>query len=139
MINLIIQKLYKCQDLIPSCGIIILKTLSNTIDIFNIVTIISDQLLKTKDIDFVIKLTKTLNMFLLFDKKCQKLINELSKKRYMLYKSNENNNLINDKNKIDNNLFEKLFCLWAFNPFMTVLLTMYCNYFELSYYLTLEF
>jgi len=138
VINLIIQKLYKCQDLIPSCGIIILKTLSNTIDIFNIVTIISDQLLKTKDIDFVIKLTKTLNMFLLFDKKCQKLINELSKKRYMLYKSNENNNSINDKNKIDNNLFEKLFCLWAFNPFMTVLLTMYCNYFELSYYLTLE-
>jgi len=138
VINLIIQKLYKCQDLIPSCGIIILKTLSNTIDIFNIVTIISDQLLKTKDIDFVIKLTKTLNMFLLFDKKCQKLINELSKKRYMLYKRNENNNSINDKNKIDNNLFEKLFCLWAFNPFMTVLLTMYCNYFELSYYLTLE-
>ena len=138
VINLIIQKLYKCQDLIPSCGIIILKTLSNTIDIFNIVTIISDQLLKTKDIDFVIKLTKTLNMFLLFDKKCQKLINELSKKRYMLFKSNENNNSINDKNKIDNNLFEKLFCLWAFNPFMTVLLTMYCNYFELSYYLTLE-
>ena len=138
VINLIIQKLYKCQDLIPSCGIIILKTLSNTIDIFNIVTIISDQLLKTKDIDFVIKLTKTLNMFLLSDNKCQKLINELSKKRYMLFKSNENNNSINDKNKIDNNLFEKLFCLWAFNPFMTVLLTMYCNYFELSYYLTLE-
>ena len=138
VINLIIQKLYKSQNLIPSCGIIILKTLSNTIDIFNIVTIISDQLLKTKDIDFVIKLTKTLNMFLLSDNKCQKLINELSKKRYMLFKSNENNNSINDKNKIDNNLFEKLFCLWAFNPFMTVLLTMYCNYFELSYYLTLE-
>ena len=81
MIDLIIQKLYKSQDLIPSCGIIILKTLSNTIDIFNIFTIISDKLLKTKDINFVIKLTKTLNMFLLADKKCQKLRNELSKKR----------------------------------------------------------
>ena len=141
VIDLIIQKLYKSQDLIPSCGIIILKTLSNTIDIFNIFTIISDKLLKTKDINFVIKLTKTLNMFLLADKKCQKLRNELSKKRYVLSKNNENNdntNSINDKNKIDNNLFEKLFCLWAFNPFMTVLLTMYCNYFELSYYLTLE-
>ena len=138
VIDLIIQKLYKCQDLVLSCGITILKTLSNTIDIFNIFTNISDKLLKTKDINFVIKLTKTLNMFLLADKKCQKLRDELSKKRYVLSKNIENNNSINDKNKIDNNLFEKLFCLWAFNPFMTVLLTMYCNYFELSYYLTLE-
>lgn len=138
VINLIIQKLYKCQDLIPSCGITILKTLSNTIDIFNIFTIISDQLLKTKDINFVIKLTKTLNMFLLSDKKCQKLRNELSKMRYVISKSNNENNNSIDNNKIDSNLFEKLFCLWAFNPFMTVLLTMYCKYFELSYNLTLE-
>jgi vacuole morphology and inheritance protein 14 len=46
--------------------------------------------------------------------------------------------ITNAENKKGKNLFEKLFYLWAFNPFMAVLLTMYCNYFELSYYLTLE-
>ena len=51
--------------------------------------------------------------------------------------NNDNENIINT-NIIEDNLFEKLFNLWAFNPFSAVLLTMYCNYFELSYYLALE-
>ena len=51
--------------------------------------------------------------------------------------NNDTENIINT-NIIEDNLFEKLFNLWAFNPFSAVLLTMYCNYFELSYYLALE-
>jgi hypothetical protein len=75
-------------------------------------------------------------MFLFSEKECQNLRNELSSKRKLSI-DNDNDNEINANNKNDN-LFEKLFYLWSFNPFTAVLLTMYCNYFELSYYLALE-
>ena len=136
IINLIIDIFSKEQNLINLYGIKVLKSLSKNIDIFTIFRIICDNLLNNKNIFFVIKITKTLNMFLLAEKECQNIRNELSKKRKI------STNIINDKenksNNKDDNLFEKLFYLWALNPFNAVLLTMYCNYFELSYYLTLE-
>ena len=134
IINLIIKKFSKSQNLINKYCIKVLKILSETIDIFTIFRIICDNLLKNKDILFVIKLTKKLNLFLLSEKECQNIRNELSRKRTISMNSEKDSH----KNKNDANLFEKLFNLWSFNPFMAVLLTMYCNYFELSYYLTLE-
>ena len=137
IINLIIEQFSKEQKLIHLFGIKVLKILSKTIDIFTIFRIICDNLLKNTDILFVMKLTKTLNMFLLTEKECQNIRNELSQKR----KISSNINIDEKENKIDNkndNLFEKLFYLWSLSPFNAVLLTMYCNYFELSYYLTLE-
>ena len=134
IINLIIKKFSKSQNLLNKYSIKVLKILSETIDNFTIFRIMCDNLLKNKDILFVIKLTKKLNLFLLSEKECQKIRNELSRKRTISI----NNEKDITNNKTDDNLFEKLFSLWAFNPFMAVLLTMYCNYFELSYYLTLE-
>ena len=117
----------------------VLKTLSKTINIFTIFKIFCENLTKCKDLFFVIKITKTLNMFLLGEKECQNIRNELSRKRTLSTNNNDEKNenkIIEDKD--ETNLFEKLFYLWALNPFMAVLLCMYCKYFELSYYLTLE-
>ena len=139
IINLIIIRFGKSENLINLYGIKVLKTLTSVIDINTLFRIFCDCLLKSNDINFVIKISKTLNMFLLAEKECQNIRNELSKKRKLSVNENENkiNNNNNNNNKEDN-LFEKLFYLWAFNPFTAVLLTMYCSYFELSYYLTLE-
>ena len=136
IINLLINKFSKSQNLINSYGIIVLKSLSKTIDIFTIFRIFSDNLLKNKDINFIIKITKILNIFLLSEKECQNIRNELSRKRTISMSGQSE--ITNAENKKGKNLFEKLFYLWAFNPFMAVLLTRYCNYFELSYHLTLE-
>ena len=136
IINLLINKFSKSQNLINSYGIIVLKSLSKTIDIFTIFRIFSDNLLKNKDINFIIKITKILNIFLLSEKECQNIRNELSRKRTISMSGQCE--ITNVENKKGKNLFEKLFYLWAFNPFMAVLLTMYCNYFELSYHLALE-
>ena len=48
------------------------------------------------------------------------------------------NNLNEIEDNTEYNLFEKIFYIWSLSPFMSVLLCMYCKYFELSYYLTLE-
>ena len=136
IIYLLINKFSKSQHLINSYGIMVLKSLSKTIDIFTIFRIFSDNLLKNKDINFIIRITKILNIFLLSEKECQNIRNELSRKRTISMSGQCE--IINVENKKGKNLFEKLFYLWALNPFMAVLLTMYCNYFELSYHLTLE-
>ena len=136
IIKSIINKFSKSEKILNLYGIKVLKTLTEAIDIFTLFRIFSDYLLKNNDIHFVMKVTKTLNMFLFSEKECQNLRNELSSKR-KLSVDNDNDNEINANNKNDN-LFEKLFYLWSFNPFTAVLLTMYCNYFELSYYLALE-
>ena len=131
VINLLLKKFSKSQNLINVYGNIVLKSLSKSVDILTIFRIFSDNLLKSKDVYFIIKITNILNMFLLSEKECQNIRNELSRKR-TISKDDKN------ENKKEDNLFEKLFYLWAFNPFMTVLLTMYCNFFELSYYLAFE-
>ena len=137
IINLIIKKFSESQNLINLYGIKVLQSLSKTINIFTIFKIFCENLLKNNNLDFVIKITKTLNMFLLGEKECQNIRNELSRKRTLSINNiNENKNTIEDKKEY--NLFEKIFCLWALNPFTVVLLCMYCKYFELSYYLTLE-
>ena len=136
IINLIIKLFSTEQNLINLYGIKVLKSLSKTIDSFTIFKIFCDNLLKSNDIFFVMKITKILNLFLLSENECQNIRNELSKKKPISLDNNNKENINNSKS--DYNLFEKLFYLWAFNPFMTVLLSMYCNYFELSYYLTLE-
>ena len=137
IINLIIKLFSRKQNLINLYGIKVLKSLSKTIDSFTIFKIFCDNLLKSNDIFFVMKITKILNLFLLSENECQNIRNELSKKKpFSLDIDKNQENIIN--NKKDYNLFEKLFYLWALNPFMAVLLSMYCNYFELSYYLTLE-
>ena len=136
IIKLIINKFSKSEKIMNLYGVKVYKILSEVINIFTLFRIISDYLLKNDDINFVMKITKTLNMFLFSEKECQNIRNELSSKR-KLSMNNDNENIINT-NIIEDNLFEKLFNLWAFNPFSAVLLTMYCNYFELSYYLALE-
>ena len=134
IINLIIDKFSKTQTLIHLSGIKILKTLSKTVNIFTIFKIFCENLIKNKDLNFVIKITKMLNMFLLGEKECQNIRNELlSRKRTMSM-----NNLNEIEDNTEYNLFEKIFYIWSLSPFMSVLLCMYCKYFELSYYLTLE-
>ena len=84
IINLIIDKFSKTQTLIYVSGIKILKTLSKTVNIFTIFKIFCENLIKNKDLYFVMKITKMLNMFLLGEKECQNIRNELlSRKRTM--------------------------------------------------------
>ena len=128
-IDLIIGKLNENKNLINLYGFKILQTLSKTIDIFIIYKRFCENLLKHKDIKFVIELTEVLNKFLLLEKKSDKIRIELSKKLVDIQNPNE-------KEK-EYNLFEKLFNLWAFSPFTAVLFAMYSNHFELSYYLTI--
>ena len=136
IINLIIEKFSKSQNLINLYGIKILKSLSKTVNIFTIFKIFCENLLKNKDLYFVIKITKMLNMFLLGEKECQNIRNELSSRKRTMSMNNVNENKIEDNTEY--NLFEKIFCIWSLSPFLSVLLCMYCKYFELSYYLTLE-
>ena len=136
IINLIIEKFSKSQNLINFYVIKILKSLSKTVNIFTIFKIFCENLIKNKDLYFVIKITKMLNMFLLGEKECQNIRNELLSRKRTLSMNNINENTIEEST--ENNLFEKIFYIWSLSPFLAVLLCMYCKYFELSYYLTLE-
>ena len=124
VLKIIIEKFSLHQDKIEVFRNIIIKTLSKNINIVLLIQIIVDILLSEQDdIFFLMKMVKILNKFILSD-------NEAEPVRNKLHKCNKSIN--------ENPFFVKLFYLWSFNPFDTLILVLVSNYFELSYYLSLE-
>ena len=124
VLKMIIEKFSICQDKIEIFGNIVIKILSKHTNIVLLIQIIVDILLNEHDdIFFLMKMVKILNKFILVENEAEPIRNKLHKF---------------NKNSSDNTFFVQIFYLWSFNPFDTLILLLISNYFELSYYLSLE-
>ena len=122
IIEIIIKKLNDNPEMIYTHGIIILKQLLKTIKIVNLFEEMANILLINNDIYFVMRMINLLNKFLIMEEEAEDIRNLLSSE---------------DKKK-KKHLFEKLFTLWSFNPFCTLILVLLGNNFELGYFLILH-
>ena len=123
IIDIIIQKFNEMTNMIKDFGILILKELIKIINIKIVFEDITNYLLKNSDIFFVMRMINLLNKFLITEDDANEI-------RIILNKyGNEGKNEI---------FFEKLFTLWSFNPFCTLILVLLSNSFELGYALIEE-
>ena len=118
IIEIIIQKLNESPEMINSFGILILKKLVKSINVITLFEEMSGILLENKDIYFVLRMINLFNKFLIMEDEAHDIRNLLSKF----------GNEIKSKS-----FFKKLFSLWSFNPFCTLILVLLSNNFELGY------
>lgn len=120
IIQIILCKLNECPDMINTFGITIIKELIKTINIENLFEEISNFLLNQNDIYFSLKMINMLNKFLITEEESNEIRVIISKF------GNEGKN---------EKFFEKIFSLWLYNPFCTLILVLLSNSFELGYFL----
>ena len=116
IIEIIIQKLNESPEMINSFGILILKKLVKTINVITLFEEMSGLLLENKDIYFILRMINLFNKFLIMEDEAHDIRNLLSK--------------FGNESK---SFFKKLFSLWSFNPFCTLILVLLSNNFELGY------
>lgn len=120
IIKIIIHKLNDSPEMISTYGILIIKELIRSIDVEDLFEEIANNLLNQNDIYFVMRMINMLNKFLIQEDEANSIRNILSKF------GNEGKNP---------KYFEKLYTLWSFNPFCTLILVLISNSFELGYFL----
>ena len=125
IIEIIIKKFIDCPQMINTYGILILKELLKTFNIKILFEKITNILLynNNNDIYFIMRMIYLLNKFLIIEEEANDIRNLLIKVGSQ------------GKNK---EFFDKLFNLWSFNPFCTLILVLLSNCFELGYALIME-
>jgi vacuole morphology and inheritance protein 14 len=106
-------------------GITMLKTLSKAISITTIYKTITDILLKNDDFKFRIRMINILDTFLFIEKEGEEVRKKLC-------------NITNVKNDDDFIFFKQIFTLFSIKPISTLMMCVISNYFELSFYLSLQ-
>jgi vacuole morphology and inheritance protein 14 len=102
-----------------------LKTLSKAIPITTIYKTITDNLLKYNDLKFKIRMINILDTFLFIEKEGEEVRKKLR-------------NITNERNEDDFIFFKQIFTLFSIKPISTLMMCIISNYFELSFYLSLE-
>ncbi len=128
IISLLIEKFRKTPNLIVVYGITMLKTLSKAIPITTIYKTITDNLLKYNDLKFKIRMINILDTFLFIEKEGEEVRKKL---RNITIDTNE-------RNEDDFIFFKQIFTLFSIKPISTLMMCIISNYFELSFYLSLE-
>ena len=123
LIRLIIQNFNDKPDMINKYGILILNQFETIINIEILFEEIATILIEQKDVYFILRMIILLNKFLISEDKAYCIRNKLNKFGH------------EGKNS---NYFEKLFTLFSFNPFCTLLLVLLSNCFELGYFMILH-
>ena len=125
IISLLIEKFRKSPNLINVYGITMLKTLSKAISITTIYKTITNNLLKYNDLQFKIRMINILDTFLFIEKEGEEVRKKLR-------------NITNERNEDDFIFFKQIFTLFSIKPISTLMMCIISNYFELSFYLSLE-
>lgn len=125
IIKCFIDKLSKNRNLIKPHGISIYKQLSKSINVMSLLEITCDYLLKNSDVNFVMAMISVIDNFIATE-------NESEYIRMKLKKSNLYRSDINTDD--EQQLFDKLFTLFSFNPISTLFLCIVTEYFELSFF-----
>lgn len=120
IIIMIIKRFKDNPEMISAYGIIIIKELIKSINIEVLFEEIANNLLMCNDIYFVMRMLNMLNKFLITEEEANTIRIKLSKFR------NEEK---------EDSYFTKLFKLWSYNPFCTLILVLISNRFELGYFL----
>ena len=120
IIRMIIRKFNENPEMISTYGILIIKELIKSINIEVLFEEIANDLLECDDIYFVMRMLNMLNKFLITEEEANTLRIRLSKF------GNEEE---------EDAYFTKLFKLWSYNPFCTLILVLISNSFELGYFL----
>lgn len=123
IITMIIRKFYENPEMISTYGILIIKELIKSINIEVLFEEIANDLLKYDDIYFVMRMLNMLNKFLITEEEANSIRIKLSKF------GNE------EKEEKEDAYFTKIFKLWSYNPFCTLILVLISNSFELGYFL----
>lgn len=125
IISLLIKEFRHSPNLIIEYGITMLKTLSKAISITTIYKTITDILLKNDDFKFRIRMINILDTFLFIEKEGEEVRKKLC-------------NITNVKNDDDFIFFKQIFTLFSIKPISTLMMCVISNYFELSFYLSLQ-
>jgi hypothetical protein len=106
--------------MISTYGILIIKELIKSINIEVLFEELANELLECDDIYFVMRMLNMLNKFLITEEDASSIRIKLSK-------------FGNEGEEVS--YFTKIFKLWSYNPFCTLILVLISNSFELAYFL----
>jgi hypothetical protein len=120
IIKMIIKKFNESPEMINTYGILIIKELIKSINIEVLFEEIANELLQFDDIYFVMRMLNMLNKFLITEDDANSIRIKLSKF---------------GSGKEEDEYFTKIFKLWCYNPFCTLILVLISNSFELGYFL----
>jgi vacuole morphology and inheritance protein 14 len=120
IIKMIIKKFNENPEMISTYGILIIKELIKSINIEVLFEELSNELLECDDIYFVMRMLNMLNKFLITEEDASSIRIKLSK-------------FGNEGEEVS--YFTKIFKLWSYNPFCTLILVLISNSFELAYFL----
>ena len=120
IIRMIIKKFSENPEMISTYGILIIKELIKSINIEVLFEEIANDLLECDDIYFVMRMLNMLNKFLITEEEASTIRIKLSKF---------------ENEREEDAYFTKLFKLWSYNPFCTLIFVLISNSFELGYFL----
>jgi vacuole morphology and inheritance protein 14 len=104
----------------------IMKLLSDKIDIVKIYQKFSEILLLINNVKFINEMVNKLNIFLISNNSGKELRSTLSKYG-------------RDKDKNAKAFFDQLYTIWSYSPIAVLILTLFSEYYELSFNLILNF
>ena len=104
----------------------IMKLLSDKIDIVKIYQKFSEILLLINNVKFINEMVNKLNIFLISNNSGKELRSTLSKYG-------------RDKDKYAKAFFDQLYTIWSYSPIAVLILTLFSEYYELSFNLILNF